>query len=225
VLEYVAATEADVPLLVGKELVRVAVPAEGEDEEEAEEGAPPKPPRGAGAGVSFDAIDRALAPGGEGGGNAYTLWLDALKEPRVKFWYMPRKGDFLAVPLIDSASGECVGLLGLDSLGGARRLTPVDCELAVAVGARLSDKLAALEEARVRREYEELHALQAAHEHQQVRRNARARDARTAGGSARRRWLTRRFPWLTSAALPACACRPPGPSRSRSDPNQSVSVF
>ena len=108
-LTYIAAAgAADQEILVGKTLARAEVaPAEEED-------APPPPPP-AGSGVSFAAIDAFL----ESGAKSFHV-ASAITNPLVKFWHIPRAGDFAAAPIAD-ADGDVAALLAVDTLaaGGA----------------------------------------------------------------------------------------------------------
>ena len=110
-LSYEAATANDTNLLSGKSLTREAPPAE---EEEADEPPPPPPP---GAGASFDAIDAFLKTG------VGLLHLPrAIEDKRVKFWYIPRTGGFVAAPVPDW-DGDVQCVLALDLLGLDRPFT------------------------------------------------------------------------------------------------------
>ena len=80
-LQYVAATSNDEKLMVGKELLRPAA-----DDPEAEE---PVITRGAGEGVTFDAIDDFLA-----GGTKVLHIPRAVENRSVKFFYVPRLGGY-----------------------------------------------------------------------------------------------------------------------------------
>ncbi|KAG8461001.1 hypothetical protein KFE25_010752 [Diacronema lutheri] len=168
-LEYVAATEADVPLLVGKELLRVTLPADGGDDDAAadddeEEGGGARRRVGVGEGVSFAAIDDAMAAEPK----PYRLWRTAITNPSVKFWYMPRKGDYLCVPMIDS-TGACVGIVGVDNLGAATHLSDADCALVHGLALALCAKFEALELARLHREAAELAAMRAVYAQEEAR--------------------------------------------------------
>lgn len=169
-LEYVAATGTDGALLAGKELVRAEAPADGEEEGggdggEEEEGAAPKAQTGVGAGVSFSAIDAAMAAQGA---RPYTLWKDALTHPAVKFWYMPRQGDYLCVPFFDAA-GECIGIVGVDNMGEPSHFGEEHCDLVLRLAQALAAKFEALELARLEREAAELAAMQAAFDAEQAK--------------------------------------------------------
>jgi len=113
VLAYVAATSNDEKLLLGKKLSRTKPPAEGEEEEAAdEEGAKPFC-----EGVSFQAVDTFLK------GDAKSLHVPrAVENRQVKFFYIPRTGAFACAPFADVV-GECKGVLSADTLGLNRAFT------------------------------------------------------------------------------------------------------
>lgn len=117
-LAYVAWTKNDEKLLQGKTLVREAPPAAAEDEEEEAAPAP-----NLGDGVAFDAVDAFLKQGAP-----YLHIENAVEDGRVKFWYIPRMGGLLIVPVPD-LDGDVPFVLVLDLLGHERTFT--DEEIAV----------------------------------------------------------------------------------------------
>lgn len=161
VLEYVAASHADEAIMVGQKLSRPKAQASGEADDEAEEEAEAKVAPG--SGVTFEAVDAAMR-----GHAKYKLWRNALLNDAVKFFYMPRKGDYLCVPFLTS-SGEALGIIGLDNLGNASSFGTDGINMALDVAAKMAARLEALERAKAERELAELVAMHAQFQKTEVR--------------------------------------------------------
>jgi len=123
VLRYVGATGADEKLLLGRSLERVKEPpkpkVEGEEaEEESEED------KGKTEWATFTAIDQFRA----GALTAPYHVASAVQSKAVKFWYIPRTGDFAVMPFVDP-DGDVAGVLCMDTVGLDRSLTPEELEM------------------------------------------------------------------------------------------------
>jgi hypothetical protein len=112
----VAYPAAQQTLLEGKTIARNmgGGAAEGEEEEgegKAKAAAP-------GSGVAFNAIDAYLKAGTK------SLHVPrAVQQPQVKFWNVPRAGDFAVAPFVDE-DGDVVGTLMIDTLGSTYLSSP-----------------------------------------------------------------------------------------------------
>ena len=106
------------------------------DDPEAEE---PVITRGAGEGVTFDAIDDFLA-----GGTKVLHIPRAVENRSVKFFYVPRLGGYACAPFVDQ-DGEIKGLLCLDLLGLAREFTPDELSLVESLSERIGTALNRIE--------------------------------------------------------------------------------
>jgi len=106
---------------------------------------------------------------------------NALTNPNVKFFYMPRRGDYLCVPLLD-ARGEAIGILGVDNLGAPAGLSEEGIALILAQARTLRDKWTVIEAARIAKEKAELAAMKAEYAKHQAALEAELATMQEAGG-------------------------------------------